>query len=70
MPATGDEDFVSIREELTISSKDTKCYTLEIVDDEEVEGNETVLIGLWDFQSSGIYYDLIDVVIIDDDGKS
>ncbi len=69
MPATKDKDYVHIRKELTITSGDTKCYPLTIIDDAETEVRETLRVGLWDFQSTGAYYDLIDVFIIDDDGN-
>lgn len=69
MAATEDKDYIAVKEELTITSGETQCRALELVDDAETEGEETVRVGLWDFQSSGVFYDLIDIVIIDDDGE-
>ena len=67
--ATRDKDFVTIHEEVTITSGDTKCYTLMIVDDTETESLETLFVGVWDLLNSGALYHIIDVVIVDNDGK-
>ena len=66
--ATVDEDYIDIHENLTMDAGDSKCYELEIVDDMEIEGNETVIVGLWDVLATGSFYDLVTIVIIDNDG--
>jgi hypothetical protein len=66
-------DYLSIREVVNITnSQESTCYTIQILDDDEIEGNETFNVVLTlNANVSGVQaiQDEATVIIVDNDGK-
>jgi hypothetical protein len=67
------DDYLSILEIVNITnSQESTCYTIQILDDDEVEGNETFNVVLTlNANVSGVQaiQDEATVIIVDNDGK-
>ena len=67
------DDYLSILEIVNITnSQESTCYTIQILDDDEVEGNETFNVVLTlNANVSGVkaIQDEATVIIVDNDGK-
>ena len=66
-------DYLSILEIVNTSvSQESTCYTIQILDDDEIEGNETFNVVLTlnaNVSSVPIIQDEATVIIVDNDGK-
>ena len=66
-------DYLSILEIVNTSvSQESTCYTIQILDDDEIEGNETFNVVLTlnaNVSSVPIIQDEASVIIVDNDGK-
>ena len=66
-------DYLGILEIVNTSvSQESTCYTIQILDDDEIEGNETFNVILTlnaNVSSVPIIQDEASVIIVDNDGK-
>jgi hypothetical protein len=66
-------DYLGILEIVNTSvSQESTCYTIQILDDDEIEGNETFNVVLTlnaNVSSVPIIQDEASVIIVDNDGK-